>query len=1266
MMTKRLLLFAILSLGFINLHAQNCPEYSNVATGLGKACGNQIYTMSVPNTGCDGEIYIDVQGSLGFGGSWEIVSDLTGNTVGSGSTFFGGSVNTSIGPLDPNIVGTAFNLIVDNGTISTKQNGNTIVTCAGGNNHFSVEITISSASITIDTPSGSITNIVKNCNDFIVQVPLANTNFCTQLTVDLPWEITCDKDGSIISSGTHTVTIYPQVPSDANDLVDISWNATTCSWDISPNNDCDVLDIGTIFDISPDPSSLNYNCSNGNESFDVNYLGFTNSPNCCATAGPLTNITYDETYTTSDAVPKSSPFGGVNNSAYINIPPNNSGGNATSLDLCVDVTNYCRTLIGNESNTYYVLIFIDGIEVFGSGQISVNNYSTCIDITDASGGYNQSGEVEVYVLPNNFNSSGINTTYAPANSCGSMSQGQWKADIDVTFDVLFEEMIGTPVVCTFPLTEAYTSCGSTISPDIDTTGATCNTEGSATIINYDASHTYDFSPSGPTVSATGAINGAIPGQSYDVTATDAGCTSSATTFTLDDQLDAPTFTTSINEPSCGDSNGEIVITPDPGSSITEYSIDNGTSSQPTGTFSGLGAGTYSILVTDINGCQATGTETLNDLASTDDASFVLTDFCAGIANSANITGTLGGTFSIVSPSGDGATIDPNTGEVLNGTGGTTYTIKYETTGSCSDAKTETVTVKPNPEITVSSTDPTCGDNNGEIEISPVSGSITSYSVDNGTTTQSNSTFPNLSAGTYTIQVEGTNGCVTVETKTLTNVGTSDNASFSLTDFCVGTSNSANITGTPGGTFSIVSPTGDGATIDPSTGEITDGVGGSTYTIKYETSGACSVTNTEGVTVNPSPTYTVSTAEPSCGNNDGEITIVPDPGVTISDFSIDNGASTQNGGSFPNLSAGNYTVYVKDIMGCVSTGIESLSNQNGPTIDNMDTTNPSCSNNDGEMVVHASGGTDPLTYEWFDVNNVSIGTGSSPTGLSGGDYTVEVTDDNGCVATGSGTLASPPATDDASFELSDFCVSSSNNASNIATPGGIFSINAPSGDGAIIDPSTGEISNGVEGTTYNVEYTTLGACPSSSTEQVTILPAPNVTFVATPNGGVPPLTVEFENTTFDADHFIWNFGIGDTVHDNGIDFSILYENTGEYTVLLTGLNNHGCMDTAMLHIVVKSPEMKYDFPNIFTPNNDGDNDIFKLISSQGIDALDIIILNRWGNLVYKSDKVNFNWNGLVNNSGGKCDDGTYFYKAQLIGLDGTEKMEHGFVQLSRDK
>lgn len=84
------------------------------------------------------------------------------------------------------------------------------------------------------------------------------------------------------------------------------------------------------------------------------------------------------------------------------------------------------------------------------------------------------------------------------------------------------------------------------------------------------------------------------------------------------------------------------------------------------------------------------------------------------------------------------------------------------------------------------------------------------------------------------------------------------------------------------------------------------------------------------------------------------------------------------------------------------------------------------------------------------------------------------------------------------------------------------------------------------------------------------------------------------------------------------------------------------------------------PNIFTPNNDGINDVFK-ITSKNIATLNCKIYNRWGILVSELTKTNEAWAGLTT-SGMQCASGVYYYVLMAMGEDAKEYNEKGFVQL----
>ena len=77
------------------------------------------------------------------------------------------------------------------------------------------------------------------------------------------------------------------------------------------------MDIGTIFNITPDPFAWPANtCAGGTENFTVDYVGVAGGPDCCSTGGPLVPIQYQQSNTVTDAVPGNTPFGGTNNGAY--------------------------------------------------------------------------------------------------------------------------------------------------------------------------------------------------------------------------------------------------------------------------------------------------------------------------------------------------------------------------------------------------------------------------------------------------------------------------------------------------------------------------------------------------------------------------------------------------------------------------------------------------------------------------------------------------------------------------------------------------------------------------------------------------------------------------------------------------------------------------------------------------------------------------------------------------------------------------------------
>ena len=125
---------------------------------------------------------------------------------------------------------------------------------------------------------------------------------------------------------------------------------------------------------------------------------------------------------------------------------------------------------------------------------------------------------------------------------------------------------------------------------------------------------------------------------------------------------------------------------------------------------------------------------------------------------------------------------------------------------------------------------------------------------------------------------------------------------------------------------------------------------------------------------------------------------------------------------------------------------------------------------------------------------------------------------------------------------------------------------------------------------------------------------------------------------------------------------LYVIPGTYTVTLYAQNSaYGCYDSTTAIIIVDFPTSIL-IPNVFTPNGDGDNDIF-YIPSTGLTSLDVSIFDRWGKKMVEFTAIDGGWNGKTP-SGADAADGTYFYMVKAVGIDGREISQQGHLLLAR--
>lgn len=173
--------------------------------------------------------------------------------------------------------------------------------------------------------------------------------------------------------------------------------------------------------------------------------------------------------------------------------------------------------------------------------------------------------------------------------------------------------------------------------------------------------------------------------------------------------------------------------------------------------------------------------------------------------------------------------------------------------------------------------------------------------------------------------------------------------------------------------------------------------------------------------------------------------------------------------------------------------------------------------------------------------------------------------------------------------------------------------------------------------------------------IDILPSPTAGFDFTPNepSSLQPEVI-FTDQSQDAASWFWDFDTGATSILTNPTY--VFPDTGMYQVAQIVTHPSGCQDT-LIQVIDVIPEVRYNLPNAFTPNNDSTNDIFKGVGIlDGATNFRMTIWNRWGEMVFETTDPDIGWNGLKNNTGQPSPNGVYPVVVNFIGPRG-EKFEY---------
>ncbi len=629
---------------------------------------------------------------------------------------------------------------------------------------------------------------------------------------------------------------------------------------------------------------------------------------------------------------------------------------------------------------------------------------------------------------------------------------------------------------------------------------------------------YSWSNGALTALDTGLTAGA-----YTVTITDANACSSTATATITQPV--VTVTPAQTDVLCrGNTTGSATATPSGGAAVYTYSwIPAPGAGQGTSTASVLGAGTFTCNITDQNGCQATQTFTIAEPAVALGITPTQTNTTCNGAPTGSATATAAGGTSAYTYSWTPA---PGAGQGTLTAGGLIagiYTCDVTDNHGCLLSQTYTITSPVALTITPSQTDVLCnGVATGSATATPAGGTAAyTYSWTPAPATgQGTITAGSLTGGTYTCDLTDNHGCQTSQLFTI-NAPASLSIAPTQTDVaCNGASTgSATVTasgGTAAYTYNWAPAPGSGQ------GTLTAGMlGAGTFT--------CNLTDNHGCTAQQiftisqpvaalaiAPTQTnvlcsgtptgTATATASGGTSAYTYSWTPAPGT---------GQTTATAGG---LATGSYTCSLTDHNGCTAQQVFSISTPAALTI-TPSQTNVLCNGGPAaSATATAGGGTGSYTYNWAPAPGTGQGTANAG-GLSAGNYTCTLTDQNACLLQQIYTITSPSTLAITPAQTNLLC-SGGSTATAVATAAGgspaytySWAPNPGTGQGTA---NAGGLTAGV----YTCIITDHSGCPAQQSYTITapaalaITPSqtnvlchgtPTGTATAAPNGGTPTYT-----------------------------------------------------------------------------------------------------------------------------------------------------------------
>ncbi len=702
------------------------------------------------------------------------------------------------------------------------------------------------------------------------------------------------------------------------------------------------------------------------------------------------------------------------------------------------------------------------------------------------------------------------------------------------------------------------------------------------------------------------------------------------------------FVSSTNVTCNGLCNGSISIAGNGGTSTSyTYLWSN---NDTTATINSLCAGTYDVTVKDVNQCSAVGTYSITEpaamvanITSTNDV------LCNGVCTGSATVGVNNGTPPY-SYSWSNNTSNPTANNLCAGN----YTVTVYDVNQCSAFTSTTINEPPALTTTVSNIIPVnCyGECNGGATVS-VSGGTSPYTYNWSAGVVNQPMNNQLCAGTYFVTVTDANQCTSVNNAMIPQPSELVITSISKTDLtCYGSNDgtiTVNITGGIGmWMFSIPNHS-------DTIGHFAHLSAGN-YTVTVTDAHGCSKTGNVTVQQPDSVMIHAQNYYSICNGEWVYMTANASGGVGNYTYYWNGNAGTSAYGQQPFVNT-SYTVSAIDSNGCHSdTATINVAVSKPLRINITATPDAVCPGDAVELTpIMYDGGGPPYTIYLQDgtISTSPVTVYPQQSGI----YILYVKDQCNSMAVDSVyiTVYSLPEVQFVSDTISGCVPLTVTFHPQVNQPGQSYLWNFGDESVNVISYEQNPVHTfDVQGD-YDISLTITSAhgCVNSYThvDMIHAFATPDARFIFNPESpSIVKPEVNFINlSSSNASMFIWSFGDGDS--SNIINPYHQYHHTGAYYVQLIAITNKGCIDTAGSYLIVHD-EYTFYAPTAISPDNDGKNDVFYVIGN-GISStnFDMKIFDRWGNIIYKTNKYDpndpakYGWNGYAED-GHQVPVGTY--------------------------